>query len=106
MQVEFAATFLLVFFGLGGSAESMLSANDSDSAFSSHVTWGLSFMFAVYVSASVSGGTPLLLCIPTLCDVLLDTGHLNPAVTFTMCVHKRFQWRYLPGMPAIHYSVL
>ena len=40
---------------------------------------GLSLTFAVYVSASVSG------------------GHVNPAVTLAMCVHKRFEWRYLPG---------
>ena len=35
--------------------------------------------FAVYVSASVSG------------------GHLNPAVSLAMCTHRRMPWHYLPG---------
>ena len=39
----------------------------------------MSIVFAVYVSASVSG------------------GHLNPAVSIAFCVHKRMQWHYLPG---------
>eukprot|EP00042_Codosiga_hollandica_P045882 m.473049 g.473049 ORF g.473049 m.473049 type:complete len:306 (-) comp57118_c0_seq3:1705-2622(-) len=84
--VEFAATFLLVFFGIGGTAETVLSEGTDGSSFSSHVAWGLSFMFAVYVSASVSG------------------GHLNPAVTFAMCVHKRFEWRYFPGYVVAQFS--
>jgi aquaporin-9 len=70
---------MLVLFGLGGTAESVLSEGSDGEALSSHIAWGLSFMFSVYVSASVSG------------------GHLNPAVSFTMCVHKRMEWRVLPG---------
>ena len=47
--------------------------------FAAHLNAGMSIVFAVYVSASVSG------------------GHLNPAVSIAFCVHKRMQWHYLPG---------
>jgi glycerol uptake facilitator-like aquaporin len=26
-------------------------------------------------------------------------GHLNPAVSLAFCIHRRFQWRLLPGKP-------
>ena len=60
---------------------------------------GLSLTFAVYVSASVSGGmTTHNACI----FYHLYTGHLNPAVTLAMCVHRRFEWRFLPGTRRPH----
>ncbi len=158
---------------MAGGAVTTLSGGLAGDSFSAHLSGGLSLAFAIYISASVSGGLISLLhgwkshirlnkidwfwfnlihssycffqysvfkgkrwnsscCYLNVALLLLPAnitrmhprgvsysmrsrlslklhslpipyywmvlvGHLNPAVTLAMCVHRRFEWRYFPG---------
>ena len=71
---EFLGTFLLIAFGIGVVAQSVLSANAAGSYLAINIGWGLGVMIGVYASAGVSG------------------AHLNPAVTVALAVHRAFPW--------------
>lgn len=72
---EFLGTALLLTFGLGAVAQSVLSSQSHGEVLSINLAWGLAVMLAVYVAAGVSG------------------AHLNPAITLALAVHRGFAWR-------------
>jgi MIP family channel proteins len=74
MLAEFAGTFILIVFGVGVVAQTVLSGGSAGSMLSINIAWGIAVMMGCYVSAGVSG------------------AHLNPAVTLALAVHRRFPW--------------
>ena len=75
LLAEFLGTFVLITFGVGVVAQTVLSGNSAGSTLAINITWGLGVVMGCYVSAGVSG------------------AHLNPAVTLALAVHRRFPWR-------------
>jgi MIP family channel proteins len=71
---EFLGTFVLITFGVGVVAQTVLSRNAAGSALSINIAWGLAVTMGCYVAAGVTG------------------AHLNPAVTIALAVHRRFPW--------------
>jgi len=71
---EFFGTFILIAFGVGVVAQTVLSKNAAGSTLSINIAWGIAVMLGIYASAGVSG------------------AHLNPAVTVALAVHRSFPW--------------
>jgi MIP family channel proteins len=71
---EFFGTFILIAFGVGVVAQTVLSKSAAGSTLSINIAWGLAVMLGIYASAGVSG------------------AHLNPAVTVALAVHRSFPW--------------
>jgi MIP family channel proteins len=71
---EFFGTFILIAFGVGVVAQTVLSKNANGSFLAINIGWGLAVMLGIYASAGVSG------------------AHLNPAVTVALAVHRQFPW--------------
>lgn len=71
---EFFGTFILIAFGIGVVAQTVLSQSANGSYLAINVGWGLAVMLGIYVAAGVSG------------------AHLNPAVTVALAVHRGFPW--------------
>src|SRR4029077_13870275 len=69
---EFFGTFILIVFGVGVVAQTVLSKQGAGSPLSINIAWGLAVTMGCYVSAGVTG------------------AHLNPAVTLALAVHRRF----------------
>ncbi len=74
MLAEFLGTTVLLTFGLGVVAQTVLSKQTAGSMLSINICWGIAVMMGCYVSAGVTG------------------AHLNPAVTVALAVHRRFPW--------------
>ena len=74
MLAEFLGTFVLLMFGLGVVAQTVLSKQTAGSMLSINICWGIGVMMGCYVAAGVTG------------------AHLNPAVTIALAVHRRFPW--------------
>lgn len=74
MLAEFLGTFVLIVFGVGVVAQTVLSKGTAGSPLSINIAWGLAVTMGCYVSAGVTG------------------AHLNPAVTLALAVHRRFPW--------------
>jgi len=74
MASEFLGTFVLIAFGAGVVAQSVLSANANGSYLAINLGWGIGVVLGVLVAGGVSG------------------GHLNPAVTVALAVHRGFPW--------------
>ena len=74
MLAEFLGTLVLLIFGLGVVAQTVLSRQTAGSMLSINICWGIAVMMGCYVSAGVTG------------------AHLNPAVTIALAVHRRFPW--------------
>ncbi|HEY7172849.1 MAG TPA: MIP family channel protein [Vicinamibacterales bacterium] len=74
MMAEFLGTFVLIVFGVGVVAQTVLSKGAAGSTLSINIAWGLAVTMGCYVSAGVTG------------------AHLNPAVTLALAVHRRFPW--------------
>src|SRR4051794_21692712 len=74
MLAEFLGTLVLLIFGLGVVAQTVLSHQSAGSMLSINICWGIAVMMGCYVSAGVTG------------------AHLNPAVTLALAVHRRFPW--------------
>lgn len=71
---EFLGTFILIVFGVGVVAQTVLSEGNNGSFLAINIGWGLAVMLGVYVSGGVSG------------------AHLNPAVTLALAVTRGFPW--------------
>lgn len=71
---EFFGTFILIAFGVGVVAQTVLSRDANGSYFAINIGWGIAVMLGIYASAGVSG------------------AHLNPAVTIALAVHRDFPW--------------
>ncbi len=71
---EFFGTFILIVFGVGVVAQTVLSQNAAGSQLGINIGWGLAVMLGIYTAAGVSG------------------AHLNPAVTVALAVHRQFPW--------------
>ena len=71
---EFLGTFVLIAFGAGVVAQTVLSKDVNGSYLAINIGWGLGVTFGIYTAAGVSG------------------AHLNPAVTLALAVHRGFPW--------------
>jgi MIP family channel proteins len=74
LLAEFFGTFILIMFGVGVVAQVVLSKHTAGDTLSINIAWGLAVAMGCYVSAGVTG------------------AHLNPAVTLSLAVHRRFPW--------------
>ena len=74
MLAEFLGTFVLIVFGVGVVAQTVLSKGLAGTTLSINIAWGLAVTMGCYVSAGVTG------------------AHLNPAVTLALAIHRRFSW--------------
>jgi MIP family channel proteins len=74
LLAEFLGTFVLIVFGVGVVAQTVLSKGTAGTTLSINLAWGLAVVMGCYVSAGVTG------------------AHLNPAVTVALAVHRRFPW--------------
>ena len=72
---ECFGTFILITFGTGVVAQTVLSGQTAGNSVSINICWGLAVTFGVYAAAGVSG------------------AHLNPAVTLALAVRRGFPWR-------------
>ncbi|HEV3057522.1 MAG TPA: MIP family channel protein [Vicinamibacterales bacterium] len=75
LLAEFFGTFILIVFGVGVVAQTVLSRGAAGSPLTINIAWGLAVTMGCYVSAGVTG------------------AHLNPAVTLALAAHRRFPWR-------------
>lgn len=71
---EFLGTFILIMFGVGVVAQTVLSRGANGSFLAINLGWGLGVMLGVYAAGGVSG------------------AHLNPAVTLALAVTRQFPW--------------
>jgi MIP family channel proteins len=71
---EFLGTFVLIAFGVGVVAQTVLSKSANGSYLGINLGWGLAVMLGVYVAGGVSG------------------AHLNPAVTLALALRRGFAW--------------
>ncbi|OWY97144.1 Aquaporin [Phytophthora megakarya] len=76
---EFVGTFILVLIGDGSVAQYVLGGGGAGHYLSVNLCWGIALLFGIHFSGGVSG------------------GHLNPAVTLTLAMFKRFEWHKVPG---------
>ncbi|KIW25191.1 uncharacterized protein PV07_08390 [Cladophialophora immunda] len=74
---EFFGVFILILFGDGVVAQVVLSGGTKGDYQSISWGWGLGVMLGVYTSG-ISG------------------AHLNPAVTLSNCIYRKFPWRKFP----------
>jgi MIP family channel proteins len=72
---EFLGTFILIVFGVGVVAQTVLSGGANGSYLAINLGWGLAVMLGVYTAGGVSG------------------AHLNPAVTLALAVRRGFPWK-------------
>jgi MIP family channel proteins len=72
---EFLGTCVLLAFGAGVVAQTVLSTNASGSYLAINLGWGIAVLLGVVVAGGVSG------------------AHLNPAVTVAFAVHRGWPWR-------------
>jgi MIP family channel proteins len=75
---EFFGTLVLIAFGAGVVAQTVLSHNAAGSSLSINIGWGLGVMLGIYSAGGVSG------------------AHLNPAVTLALALRRGFPWRKVP----------
>ncbi|KAM6201616.1 aquaporin-9 [Rhynchocyon petersi] len=75
---EFLGTFIMIVLGCGSVAQAVLSRGHFGGIITINVGFAMSVVMAIYVSGGVSG------------------GHINPAVTFAMCLFGRMKWFKFP----------
>jgi MIP family channel proteins len=75
---EFLGTLILIIFGVGVVAQTVLSRGANGSFLAINIGWGLAVMLGVYASGGVSG------------------AHLNPAVTIALAARRGFPWAKVP----------
>lgn len=74
MAAECLGTAVLIAFGVGVVAQTVLSGGANGSYLGINLGWGLAVVFGVLVAGGVSG------------------AHLNPAVTLALAVHRGLPW--------------
>ncbi|KAK1884267.1 Aquaporin-3 [Dissostichus eleginoides] len=77
-MAECLGTFILVMFGCGSVAQVVLSGGSHGSFLTVNFAFGFAATLGILVSGQISG------------------GHLNPAVTFSLCLLGREPWRKFP----------
>jgi len=83
-MAEFFGTMILIIFGNGVNCQVALSSSTSVSPsqkgqyLSTSFGWAIGLAIGVWISSGISG------------------GHINPAVTLSMAVFRRFPWRKVP----------
>ncbi|XP_066577666.1 aquaporin-10 [Amia ocellicauda] len=75
---ESLGTYIMILFGCGGVAQVTTSSETKGQYLSINLAFALGVTFAVYASRGVSG------------------AHLNPAVSLSLCVLGKHQWKRLP----------
>ncbi|XP_003418441.1 aquaporin-9 isoform X1 [Loxodonta africana] len=75
---EFLGTFIMIVLGCGCIAQAILSRGHFGGIVTINVGFPMAVAMAIYVSGGVSG------------------GHVNPAVSFAMCLFGRMKWFKLP----------
>ncbi|XP_069796472.1 aquaporin-9-like [Narcine bancroftii] len=75
---EFLGVCILVLFGCGAVAQMVVSNTTRGEFLSVNLGFGLGATFGVYIAGGISG------------------AHINPAVSFSLCLLGRFQWKKLP----------
>lgn len=75
---EFLGTFIMVVLGCGAIAQAILSRGHGGGIVTISVGFAMAVVVAIYVTGGVSG------------------GHINPAVSFAMCIFGRMKWYKLP----------
>nr|XP_014345555.1 PREDICTED: aquaporin-9 isoform X2 [Latimeria chalumnae] len=75
---EFLGTCLLIVFGCGSIAQSVLSHESMGGFLTINIAFPMAVTMAIYVGGGVSG------------------AHINPAVSFAMCIVGRLNWLKLP----------
>ncbi|XP_036590869.1 aquaporin-9 isoform X1 [Trichosurus vulpecula] len=75
---EFLGTFMMVVLGCGSVAQAVLSRGTAGGTITANVGFALAVGMAVYVTGGISG------------------GHINPAVSFAMCLYGRMNWFRFP----------
>jgi MIP family channel proteins len=83
---EFLGTFILIMFGVGVVAQTVLSRDTAGSILAINIGWGLGVMIGVYCAAGVSG------------------AHLNPAVSVALASTGRFPWSQVPVFAAAQFA--
>src|SRR3954463_12321825 len=86
MLAEFVGTFVLIVFGVGVVAQTVLSRGAAGTTLSINIAWGLAVTMGCYVAAGVTG------------------AHLNPAVTLALAVHRRFPWEKVMPYAAAQFA--
>ncbi|MCU0368535.1 MAG: aquaporin family protein [Cyclobacteriaceae bacterium] len=78
---EFLGTLLIILFGGGVVAGTVLKGTKSENAgwLTVCVAWGLGVTLAIYATGNISG------------------AHLNPAITLAFAVSGNFEWNLVPG---------
>jgi MIP family channel proteins len=71
---EFFGTLIMIAFGVGVVAQTILSNKANGSVLSINIAWGIAVMLGIYTAGGVSG------------------AHLNPAVTVALAVQRQFPW--------------
>ncbi|KAL4700519.1 hypothetical protein H8959_014523 [Pygathrix nigripes] len=75
---EFLGTFIMIVLGCGSVAQATLSRGRFGGIITINVGFSMAVAMAIYVTGGVSG------------------GHVNPAVSFAMCLFGRMKWFKLP----------
>ncbi|KAM9183326.1 aquaporin-9 isoform 1-T1 [Dugong dugon] len=75
---EFLGTFIMIVLGCGSVAQAVLSRGHFGGIVTINVGFAMAVAMAIYVTGGVSG------------------GHINPAVSFAMCLFGRMKWIKFP----------
>ncbi|XP_051012720.1 aquaporin-9 [Acomys russatus] len=75
---EFLGTYIMIVLGCGSIAQAVLSRGHAGGIITINVGFAMAVVMAIYVTGGVSG------------------GHINPAVSFAMCVFGRMEWFKFP----------
>jgi aquaglyceroporin related protein len=76
---EFWGTFILIAFGDGVVLQTVLSNSTHGNQVTINICWGIAVIMGIYTSGGISG------------------AHLNPAVTLTLAIFRKFPWKKVIG---------
>jgi len=76
---EFCGTFVMMMFGDGVIAQTVLSGGIHGGQVTINLCWGIAVILGIYTAGGISG------------------AHLNPAVTLTLAIFRKFSWKKVPG---------